>query len=76
MRVLSDDVIETDYGQFDVVWNDDPGFDGNPERTFGGQVNGWMGAASGQVVYVNLATIRGIIGADRPPQEATRARRQ
>ena len=55
VRVLLDGVIDTDYGQFDLVWGDDYGFDGDVDRFFAGQVNGLVGAASGQGLYVNLA---------------------
>lgn len=55
-RVLLDEVVHTDYGQFDLVWSDDAvGFDGEPDRFFHGQVNGLVGAASGDGVYINLA---------------------
>jgi hypothetical protein len=55
VRVLLDDVIETDYGLFELLWNDGRGFDGRFELHFAGQVNGLVGAASGQNLYVNLA---------------------
>lgn len=54
-RVLFDDVVFTDYGQFDLVWSDDTGFDGDWDRFFTGQVNGLVGAAHGTGIYVNLA---------------------
>lgn len=54
-RVLLDRLIETDYGQFDLLWGDDYGFDGDFERFFAGQVNGLVGAASGHGLYLNLA---------------------
>jgi len=54
-RVLLDEVIKTDYGQFDLVWGDDYGFDGDFDRFFDDQVNGLAGAASGQGLYINLA---------------------
>jgi hypothetical protein len=44
-RVLLDEVIHTDYGQFDIVWSHQAGFDGNWNRFFKGQVNGLVGAA-------------------------------
>ena len=50
-----DEVIKTDYGQFDLVWSDDYGFDGDFDRFFDNQVNGLAGAASGQGLYINLA---------------------
>jgi hypothetical protein len=54
-RVLLDDIIHTDYGQFDLVWSDGTGFDGDWDRFFEGQVNGLVGAAPGNGVYINLA---------------------
>jgi hypothetical protein len=54
-RVLLDQVIETDYGQFDLLWDDGYGFDGDFDRFFGDQVNGLVGAASGHGLYVSLA---------------------
>jgi hypothetical protein len=54
-RVLIDEVVHTDYGQFDVVWSDGAGFDGHWDRFFKGQVNGLVGAAESGGVYVNLA---------------------
>lgn len=54
-RVLLDRLITTDYGQFDLVWGDDYGSDGDFDRFFAGQSNGLVGAASGQSLYVNLA---------------------
>jgi hypothetical protein len=53
-RVLLDDVVHTDYGQFDLVWSGF-GFDGDFDRFFRGQANGLVGAASGDGVYINLA---------------------
>lgn len=54
-RVLLDQVIETDYGQFDLVWTHDAGFDGNFDRFFAGQVNGLVGATDRNDLYLNLA---------------------
>jgi hypothetical protein len=54
-RVLLDEVVQTDYGQFDLVWDDRGGFDGDVDRFFNGQVNGWVGAADRNGVYVILA---------------------
>jgi hypothetical protein len=53
--VLLDEVIETAYGQFDLLWGGGYGFDGDFDRFFAGQVNGLAGASSGQGLYVNLA---------------------
>lgn len=56
LHVLLDRMIETDYGQLDLLWADDyVGFDGNVDRFFAGQVNGLVGAASGAGLYLNLA---------------------
>ena len=54
-RVLLDDIIRTDYGQFDIGWSEGAGFDGNWDRFFNGQVNGLVGAADPGGVYINLA---------------------
>ena len=53
--VLLDDVVFTDYGQFDLVWGHGPGFDGQPDKYFRDQVNGVVGAAHPSGVYLNLA---------------------
>lgn len=53
--VLFDDVVHTDYGQFDLVWGEGIGFDGDAEKFFRGQVNGLVGAADPGGVYLNLA---------------------
>jgi hypothetical protein len=53
--VLLDDVIQTDFGQLDLTWSDDGGFDGDWERFFAGQTNGLVGAADPDGVYLNLA---------------------
>ena len=53
--VLLDDVVYTDYGQFDLAWTEDGGFDGDSDRFFRGQVNGLVGAADPGGVYINLA---------------------
>jgi hypothetical protein len=52
--VLMDEIVETDYGQFDLVWTEDGGFDGDQDRFFAGQVNGLVGAGDPSGVYVNL----------------------
>ncbi|WP_271190345.1 hypothetical protein [Dactylosporangium matsuzakiense] len=49
-------MIKTDYGQFDLLWDDGyQGFDGKFDKVFDGQVNGLAGAASGNGLYLNLA---------------------
>jgi hypothetical protein len=53
--VIFDEVVQTDYGQFDLIWGNDFGFDGDFDRFFDGQVNGVVGAASGEGLYLNLA---------------------
>ncbi len=55
MRLLLDQVIETDYGQLDLVWDEEAGFDGDWDRFFAGQVNGLAGAADPDGLYVSLA---------------------
>lgn len=50
-RVLLDQIIHTDYGQFDFSWNEDGDFD----RSYQGQVNGLAGAANPNGAHVNLA---------------------
>ena len=42
-KLLLDQVVGTDYGQFDLVWTQDGGFDGDFDRVFAGQVNGLVG---------------------------------
>lgn len=71
-QVLLDQVVDTDYGQFDLTWDVEGGFDGAFERFFSGQVNGLVGAADPSGVYLNLARRSGgspvrIILTDAPP---------
>ncbi|MGN6220580.1 MAG: hypothetical protein ACTHNQ_13845 [Microbacterium sp.] len=54
MRVLLEEVIFTDFGQFDLVDGTD-GFGGDADRFFADQDNGWVGAAATGVVHVVLA---------------------
>ena len=54
-RILLDEHIDTDYGQFDIVYDEDGGFDGDVDRFFAGQVNGLVGAADPHGVYIHLA---------------------
>lgn len=58
-QVILDQVVETFYGQFDLVYSHDGGFDGEYDRFFAGQVNGLVGAADPHGVYVNLARLSG-----------------
>lgn len=71
-RVLLDQVIQTDYGQLDLVWGEDGVFDGDFDRSYQGQVNGLVGAANPQGVHVNLARRSGgspvrIVLLNKPP---------
>jgi hypothetical protein len=73
-QTLLDDIIDTDYGQFDIVWGDDIGFDGDSDRYFAGQVNGLVGGAHHGGVYIHLARRSGgspvrIVLADSGPNE-------
>ena len=54
-KTLLDQVIQTDYGQFDLVWAEPGGFDGDFDRFFRGQVNGLVGAADPNGIYMNFA---------------------
>lgn len=53
-RQLLHTIVMTDYGQFDLVWGDGNGFEGDWEPFFAGQVNGLVGSGP-EGVYVNLA---------------------
>lgn len=53
-RVLFDEIVRTDYGQFEIGWMGN-GFDGDFDRFFAGQVNGLVGASDPGGLYVNLA---------------------
>jgi hypothetical protein len=73
--VLLDDVVYTDYGQFDLVWVEGGGFDGGADKFFHGQENGVVGAADPSGVYLNLARRSGgsrvritLLGSAPPPQ--------
>jgi hypothetical protein len=75
VRVLFDEVVFTDYGQFDIVWSGGTGFDGDWDRVFAGQANGLVGAAHGTGIYLNLARRSGgsqvkIVIADAVPDPA------
>jgi len=52
-RVLLDQVIMTDYGQFDLHWAG-YGFDGIFERFFDDQVNGLVGASNADGIYLHF----------------------
>ena len=71
-QVLLDQMIETDYGQFDLSWGEEGTFDGDFDRFYRGQINGLVGAANWQGVHVNLARRSGgspvrIVLLDSPP---------
>ncbi len=53
--VLLDRVVHTDYGQLDLGWRLPFGFDGDFDRFFEGQLNGLVGAADANGIYLNLA---------------------
>jgi hypothetical protein len=50
-RVLLDQIIETDYGQFTLMWGEDY-WDGDFNRFFAGQRNGWVAAAVPSVLHL------------------------
>jgi hypothetical protein len=52
--LLADEIIDTDYGQLDLVWSDDGGFDGDADRFFANQVNGLVGAGDPNGIYLHL----------------------
>ncbi len=52
--LLLDEVIHTDYGQLDLIWSHEGGFDGDHKRFFSEQVNGLVGAGDSNGVYVIL----------------------
>ncbi|GGL13159.1 hypothetical protein [Mangrovihabitans endophyticus] len=54
-RLLFDGVVRTDYGQFDLVWGEGAGFDGDFDRFFANQVNGLVGAAAPGGLYLHFA---------------------
>ncbi|MFD7160270.1 hypothetical protein ACFV9C_37170 [Kribbella sp. NPDC059898] len=74
-RVLLDQTIRTDYGQFDLVWGGGFGFDGDADRFFAGQVNGLAGAAHGDGVYLHFARRSGaplrIVLMDEAPPDSS-----
>ncbi|WP_092614150.1 hypothetical protein [Jiangella sp. DSM 45060] len=75
-RVLLDATVRTDYGQFDLLWSADIGFDGDFDRVFAGQANGLAGAASPGGLYLHLARrsggspVRIVAHASAPPAAA------
>ena len=58
--VLLDQVVHTSYGQFTLEWGDSgDAWDGNADRFFADQQNGWIGAAVEGTVVVVLARYGG-----------------
>jgi hypothetical protein len=73
-HLLMDELVETDYGQLDLVWSEDGGFDGNADRYFAGQVNGLVRAGDANGVYLHLGRRSGgshvqVALLDSPPTE-------
>jgi hypothetical protein len=73
-RLLLDEVIYTDYRQFDLIWAYDAAFDGDFDRFFRGQDNGLVGAADPDGVYLILGRRSGgsrvrIVLVDAAPRE-------
>jgi hypothetical protein len=56
-QTLFEGLVETDYGQFDLVWSNEGAFDGDWERSFAGHTNGLVGSANPDGVYVTTVTI-------------------
>jgi|SRR6478609_9571958 len=54
-RLLLDQVISTDFGQLDLGWAENFGFDGDFDRFYAGQANGLVGAADTSGVHLSLA---------------------
>ncbi|PRY52226.1 hypothetical protein BCF74_1345 [Knoellia remsis] len=56
MRTLYDDVVQTDYGQFEIEWSaNGPVFDGDADNVFADQANGILGVANRPVgVYLTF----------------------
>lgn len=54
-RTLFDDVVHTSYGQYDLVWTPEGGFDGDADAFFADQANGLVGASSPHGVYAHLS---------------------
>jgi hypothetical protein len=58
--VLLDQVVNTNYGQFTLEWGTSgETWDGDADRFFADQVNGWIGAAVDGVTVVVLARYGG-----------------
>ncbi len=68
-----DAVVVTDYGQFTVLQGD-AHFDGDADRFFAGQINGWVGAGVDGALHIVLArrsggsAVRIELWDDEPPQ--------
>ena len=54
MKVLLDQTIGTDYGHFSLEWGENF-WDGDADRAFAGQLNGWVAAAIPGLIHVVLA---------------------
>jgi len=52
--VLLEAEVDTDYGQFELIFDGGDGFGGDFDVVFQGQVNGLVGAASPMGLYFNL----------------------
>jgi len=75
--VLLDQVVHTNYGQFTLEWGTSgAAWDGDADRFFAGQLNGWIGAAVDGVLVVMLArygggsSMRAELCAQEPPMDA------
>lgn len=72
VTVLLDRTVITDYGQFSLEWGENM-WDGDVERFFAGQQNGWVAAAVPDVAHVVLArrsggsSVRIELSTDEPP---------
>lgn len=76
--VLLDQVVRTSYGQFTLEWGTSGNaWDGDADRFFAGQLNGWIGAVVEGVVVVVLArygggsAMRVELWPDAPPTDAS-----
>ena len=74
--VILDQTINTDYGQFSLEWGENL-WDGDVDRFFAGQQNGWVAAAVPDVAHVVLArrsggsSVRVELGTDEPVLESS-----
>lgn len=76
MKVLLDQTIGTDYGQL-LLFCGDYLWDGELNSLFGGQLNGWAGAATPGLVHIVLArrsggsSVRIEFSDEEPPSDAS-----